>query len=139
MAKNLSVQQFRQLMDRIPKAVAEELQGAVFGAAGELRDAIRRAVPKGIDGVHELEQSVRVEEGRHPLRAEVKEGGLLTTRQVRQGVNATYDYALGTEHGNERVPAQPHFFPTYRLMRKRLRSKIARKVKPAIAKVVNVK
>jgi HK97 gp10 family phage protein len=136
MARNLSVVQFQQLLSRIPDAVHKELDAAVRDQAERLA-ATQRSVVKVKTG--KLKQSIRVEKGRRPLQYLVKAGGKLTTREVRKGSGKPYDYSLGTEFGNEQVNAQPFFFPTYRLMKKKIKSAIARKVKPAIGKVVNLK
>jgi hypothetical protein len=137
MARNLSVDQFQQLLARIPDVVRGELDAAVREQAERLAATQRTVVKVGKTG--NLKASIRVEKGKRPLQYLVKAGGRLTTKQVRQGSGKPYDYALGTEFGNEQERARPFFFPTYRLMKKRIRSSIARKVKPAIGKVVNLK
>lgn len=136
MAKNLSVAQFQDLMRNIPPAVAKELAAGVQEQAQRLAETQRAAAVRGRTG--NLAKSVRVEQGRHPLQRLVKAGGPLTTKPVRTGASATYDYALGQELGNEHSPAQPFFYPSYRLLKKSIRSAISRKVKPAIAKIVKV-
>lgn len=138
MAKNLSVEQFKQLMANIPPAVAKELEGAVREQAERLADAMRMVVPEGKDETRELKQSIRVEDGRHPLRKVVRAGGPLTTKPVKEGFDGDYDYAIAQEFGNSVHKPHPFFWPTYRLMKSKLRSGIARKIKPAIAKVVKV-
>lgn len=138
-SRNLSVDQFKQLMDRIPKEVANELRGAVDDAGQELVRAMKPAVPLGVDGRNELVESVRLERGRHPLSVLVRAGGPLTTRSVRKGSGVSYDYALANEFGTEKMAAQPFFWPTYRLKKKSLRSKISRRARKAIAKVVPLK
>jgi hypothetical protein len=51
---------------------------------------------------------------------------------VRNGVTAKYDYALAQEFGTKEHPANPFFYPTWRLLRKRARSRINRAMKKAI-------
>jgi HK97 gp10 family phage protein len=139
MARNLSVQQFKQLMDRIPKEVAKELEDAPFSEGERLASVMRSVVPQGVDDRRELMESIRVEPGRKPLVALVKAGGPLTTKEVRAGSGVGYDYSLANEFGTEKMQAQPFFWPTYRLMKKRLRSAISRKARKAIEKVVPLK
>lgn len=136
MARNLSVEQFKQLLAKIPPVVAAELAKGVDEQAHLLLAVQRAAAARGKTG--NLQASGRVEVGRHELQRLVKFGGRLTTKPVRKGFDGDYDYAVGTEHGNERVPAQPFFYPSYRLMKKRLRAGISRKVKPAMQKIVKV-
>lgn len=139
MARNLSVAQFQQLLESVPKAVADELKGTVREAGVELARAMRPAVPRGVDGRNELVESIRVEPGRHPLQVRVKAGGPLTTKEVRKGSGVSYDYANANEFGTEKMRAQPFFWPTYRLKKRPLRSKIQRRMRKAIGKVVNLK
>lgn len=134
--RNLSVDQFKDLMAKIPTAVAGELQKAVLDQANALADTQRSVVAVKTGN---LRKSIRVEKSNRPLQYFVKAGGQLTTKEVRAGSGKPYDYSLGTEFGNEQVKAQPFFWPSYRLKKKAIRSGIARKVKPAMAKVVNVK
>lgn len=135
-SRNLSVSQFQDLMARLPKVVAAELANAPREQGESLAAAMRRSVPTGVDGRQELEESIRVEAGRRPLQVLVKAGGSLTTREVRQGAGVYYDYANANEFGTQKMTAQPFFWPTYRLLKKKMRSAIARQARKAIAKVV---
>ena len=138
-SRNLSVQQFQDLMANLPKAVAAELKDVPNSQGQVLANAMRSAVPRGVDGRNELLESIRVEEGKRPLQVFVKAGGRLTTRQVRKGSGVDYDYALANEFGTQKMNAQPFFWPTYRLMKKRIRSAISRRARKAIEKVVPLK
>lgn len=132
MARNLSVQQFQDLMASVPKAVAAELESAVLEQANSLAWTMRFAAPRGKKSAHQLQASIRVEDGKHPLRKLVKAGGPQTTK-------GGYDYALGQEFGNHHAPAQPFFWPSYRLKKKSIRAGIQKKIKDAISKVVPLK
>src|ERR1044072_397208 len=136
MARNLSVQQFQQLLARIPPALAAELDAGVRGGAEGLAEAMRSVVSVGKTG--NLKQSIRAEKGRKPLSYLVKAGGSLTTKEVRGGSGKPYDYSLAGEFGTGNEAAQPFFWPSYRLRKKNIRSAISRKVRPAMKKVVNV-
>lgn len=127
--RNLSVEQFKQLMANLPKGVAGELQGAVDEAGQYLIRSMLFRVSRGDEG--KLASSIRLERGRHPLRVLVRAGGPLTTKDG-------YDYALANEFGTEKMRAQAFFWPTYRAKKKILRSMISRRVKPALAKVVTI-
>ncbi|WP_375458885.1 HK97 gp10 family phage protein [uncultured Enterovirga sp.] len=121
---------FRALMAAIPAAVKKGIDATLVQQAGELVDLARRAVPvrKGA-----LRASIRAERtpGRE-LSISVKAGGAQTTKPVREGQAATYDYALGQEFGNERAPAQPFFFPSYRLRKPAIRRATTKAVKKAV-------
>lgn len=139
MARNLSVEQFKQLMARIPKAVANDLESAPREEGERLAVAMRQVVPQGIDNRRELLESIRVEDGKRPLSVLVKAGGPLTTKEVRAGSGIAYDYSLANEFGTQKMKAQPFFWPTYRLMKKRIRSALSRKARKAIEQVVPLK
>jgi hypothetical protein len=85
---------------------------------GTLRDSIRRSEPG--------------ERGEVLVEA----GGPTTTRPVRNGSTATFDYALGQEYGTQKSNARPYFWPSYRLTRKRLRARASRALNKAIKGVV---
>lgn len=136
---NLSVKQFQDLMERLPKEVAKELRDAPHQEGERLAATMRQVVPQGIDNRRELLESIRVEDGRRPLQVFVKAGGPLTTKEVRAGSGVSYDYALANEFGTQKMTAQPFFWPTYRLLKKRIRSAISRKSRKAIEKVVPLK
>ncbi len=142
MARNLSVEQFQQLMDSIPSTVAIELKNVPWQSGQLLAAAMRRAVHLGQDGVHELQQSIRVEQGRRPLQVLVKAGGPLTTRLGAGGFfssRVAYDYALANEFGTQKMTRRAFFWPTYRQYKKAIRTTIQQSAKAAIAKVVPLK
>ncbi|PZU95622.1 MAG: hypothetical protein DI527_01025 [Chelatococcus sp.] len=91
--------------------------------ANNLALGIRHAAPRD-DGT--LAASVRIEQGRAGDRFYVKAGGPTTTRPVREGASATYDYALGQEFGTAKMPANPFFYPIYRYRRRAIRESISR-------------
>jgi len=131
MARNLSVSQFQSLMANVPKAVAAELEDAVLDQANSLAWSMRLAAPRGKKATHELQASIRVEEGRHPLRKLVKAGGPRTTKDG-------YDYSLAIEFGTQKAPAEPFFWPTYRARKKKIRSELDKRARAAIARVVRL-
>lgn len=136
MARNLSAEQFKQLLANIPQAVAKDMQASLNEAADDLVGWLKQTVPLGKDGRHELKASVRREEGKKPLQARVMAGGDLTTKPVGKGSGDSYDYANAIEFGTKNMPAEPFFWPTYRLRKRAMRAKIARQMKAAISKIV---
>lgn len=62
----------------------------------------------------------------------VKAGGQETTRPVRVGQKATYDYALGHEFGTAKMKPTPFFYPAWRALKKRVRGRVSRSVNKAI-------
>lgn len=79
-----------------------------------------------------LRESIRYSAGRRRGGFIVEAGGPTTTKPVRHGADASYDYALGQEYGTSDTPAQPFFWPAFRLTRKTHRGRVARALRKAI-------
>jgi HK97 gp10 family phage protein len=99
---------------------------AVRKEAREIALAMRRAAPRGSGA---LQESVRLETVEAKARVLIKAGGPTTTRQAG---GKPYDYALGTEWGTVKTPAQPFFYPMWRLHRATAKRRIAKAVKDAV-------
>jgi HK97 gp10 family phage protein len=125
---NRSVEDYKRRLARVARAGAQAGYGALLQGAREIGQAMKAAVPRD-KGT--LADSIRLETDDYNGRVRIKAGGEKTTRPVRSG-GPDYDYALGQEWGNSQTPAQPFFYPVWRLMRKSVRSKINREMKRAI-------
>jgi len=97
---------------------AEALQGA-----REIGAAMKNAVPRNTG---KLADSIRLETDAQGGRVWIKAGGSATMT-----ANHT-DYALHQEFGTKEMPANPFFYPIWRLYKKSTRSKIDRAMKKAI-------
>lgn len=67
----------------------------------------------------------------------VTAGGATTTRPVREGQSATYDYANAAEYGTDKMPAHPFFWVAWRLKRRRFKARMSRAAKKAAQGAVN--
>lgn len=122
---------FDRVLRRIPEAAKIELREALSRAA-ELITNTQRAYAPVDDGA--LQGSIRhepVSEQEGKIAVAIKAGGAATTRRVRNGQSITYDYALAQEFGTQDQPAQPFFFPAYRVTKKRVKGRVTRAVKKA--------
>ncbi len=126
-------QRANALFRTLPAAIRQEVGDALDENAEELAEAIRRRVPA--DG-GDLTASVRWERG----KAAQSRGGVQTraagadadlTVRVIEGDDDTF-YAGYVEHGTVNHPAQPHFFPTYRQLRRQLQARLRRAVTKAV-------
>lgn len=129
MTDDESLRRFQRRLQAIPKGVRAAVQPALQKSAEEVAAAARVLAPED-DG--DLRRSIRVEAGPHELARTVAAGGDLTTRPVRDGADASYDYALGQEFGTRKMPANPFFFPAFRSLRKRAAGRIKRAMSKAI-------
>lgn len=130
MARNASVIRFAKLTADLKTEVRDEAIGGVLEQALALAGVMRQLAPQGPTG--NLKRSVRAEVGNKPTTALVKAGGALTTREVRSGSGVPFDYSLAVEFGTHEQHAQPFFWPTYRLTKKRARRAIKRRITKAI-------
>lgn len=140
MAKNVSVERFRKLTEDLQKEVHELAVHELNIQAKGLADTIAsvapvyqgiRAGPSGpVAGA--LKHSVRVVPGKKDTIVRVVAGGELT---IRPSVSSKpYDYARADEFGTIHMTAQPFFFPTYRLMKKKIIASMKRKIAASIKK-----
>jgi HK97 gp10 family phage protein len=129
MSDDGGLSRFQARMRAIPKAAREAVEPALELSANELVGRMKHLAPRD-EG--DLQASIAQTEGEHELERLVKAGGALTTRPVRSGQSVTYDYAKAIEHGTTTRHAQPFFWNSFRLSRKRITNRIRR----AIAKAV---
>lgn len=102
---------FRDMPYKLRREFAGKFAQLVQEFAGELRED----APVGKTG--RTKQSVRVTRGSHSLELNVEAGGPLTTKSVRKGQTADYDYAVGGEFGNSHESAKAWFYPGFRRRR----------------------
>lgn len=114
-------------------------------------DRVKRAAGKELERsanllVAQMKFSVPVEDGtlrstirqfqiptRGVIARKVVAGGDATTVPVRQGADASYDYAMAQEFGTEKMAANPFFFPVWRRNRTRIRARVTRAIKKSLA------
>ncbi|MCO5159816.1 MAG: HK97 gp10 family phage protein [Mesorhizobium sp.] len=120
-------------LDRLGKEPVEKMRAALQASAQEVVAAQKSVAPVD-DG--DLRDSIRTEAGDHPLQILVTAGGEATTRPVRDGVDASYDYSLGQEFGwSDNPEGNPFFFGPYRLLKRRVVGRVTRAGRRAIREV----
>jgi len=104
----------------IPMAIREAVSPALMTSANELAERIRVLVPTEHGA---LKDSIKVEPVSE-TKVTVSEGG------------PEAPYALHVEYGHmshgKHVPAEPHFWPAYRLTKKRAQNRIKRAITKAV-------
>lgn len=121
---------FRKLSTTVP-AMTAALADANLKSATEMVDTAKRLVPVE-EG--DLAQSIRMSPGPRPTSFAVEAGGATTTKRVRAGTDAEYDYALAQEFGTQKMRARPFFWPAYRIMRRKFKGRAARAINQAVKK-----
>lgn len=113
-------------LKRMPAEAKREIKAALNEGADRVVTLARSLAPVD-EG--DLRQSIRKEPGRHELAVDIKAGGALTQRPVREGVTApTFDYAAKLEK------EQPYFYPAYRALKKSIRARLSRAYRDAAKK-----
>jgi HK97 gp10 family phage protein len=128
--KNQSVEQFQKLTVKLKRQVKDDAVAELAAQSDLLMATMRTAVPHGVTG--DLAASIRKESDRDGLLMRIKAGGLLTMRLHGGDSRKPYDYARAVEFGTEKMSAHPFFFPSYRLMRKGMKSAMKRKITKTI-------
>lgn len=138
-ARIIGLEKLQKKLNAMPKSVKQEIRKALEQSAEEIVSLAKSLVPvdKG-----DLRDSIGWTYGDVPkgsialgsVRASELTGDLTIT--VYAGNNEAY-YARWIEWGTQNMQAQPFFFPSYRALRKRSRSRISRSINRAAKKVAS--
>lgn len=146
MAKMEGRDALKRKFDRMPQAVRQAVAAALPAAAAELVAMQKRLAPSDTGA---LRASIRQEPSREAEGFGVKviAGGTAETRrEVRKGSGIFTDVAKIAEFGTKKhrnqgkfagslhpgTKARPFFYPAYRAIKTRLRSKVSRAMRNAI-------
>jgi HK97 gp10 family phage protein len=137
MAKNASVERFRLLSEKLKNDVHVEAVRELYNQANNLKETIEQVAPvytgPPLPGVEPgaLKSTVNtVPDRRKDTIVRVVAGGKATTTS---GVRP-FDYSRAVEFGTVEMKAEPFFFPTYRLMKKRMIAAMKRRITATIKK-----
>ena len=124
------IEKFNRRMNLIPKKVREAAQKQIEINAAELAALQKTFAPRD-DGalISSIEWKPLIN---GHIGAQVLAGGEKTTRPVRQGQSATYDYALAAQFGREGQAGSNFFFGPYRLNKRKFKARITRAISKAI-------
>lgn len=103
---------FNRQIVQLPIKLKRQLATAIAQEADRLAIAIKAAAPVRTG---KLRDSVKVRRAKRDLTLEVVAGGDSTTHGER-GPHGEADYAIFTEYGTRKTPAQPFFYSTARAM-----------------------
>lgn len=117
MARVEGLERLKRRFARLPVKIKAQVREALDKSADELVAMQQRLVAVD-DG--DLRDSIHKRDGHHELSIEVAAG------------NNKAFYAPFVEFGTVNQPAQPFFFPSYRALRKRIKSRTSRAVRKAV-------
>jgi len=137
MPQNKSVERFRQLTDQMQNEVHIAAVRELYEQANNLKEAIADIAPIyqgpplfAIDP-GALKKSVRTVPDRSKDTIVRVVAGDETTQLPAA---KPYNYARAVEFGTQHMAAKPFFFPTYRLMKKRMIAAMKRRITTTIKK-----
>lgn len=135
MARNKDLDAILKAFAVLPKEARKPIRAALDKGADEMVARMKYLAPDDPQtGGDDLKASIR----KTPITdiaVRVEAGGPTTTRSVRKGASATYDYSLGQEYGTEKMQAQPFFWPAVNTTKNRVRRRIDRAISKAVKDV----
>lgn len=137
MPQNKSIERFRQLTDQMKNEVHIAAVRELYEQANNLKDAIADIAPvyqgPPLYAIEPgaLKKSVRTVSDRSKDTVVRVVAGDATT-QMHILTDKPYDYARAVEFGTQHMMAHPFFFPTYRLMKKRMIAAMKRRITATI-------
>lgn len=139
MSTNTSVEKFKRDLAKIAPSVQLETMVEVQKQAERLADMMRSVVnvKSGL-----LRNSIRIAPGPNKVSLLVVAGGPTTTKSVGKaksgGAKYQYDYARAQEFGTTSDPSQPFFWPSYRLLKRPIKSALARASRKGIERIMKL-
>lgn len=136
-AKVIGLPKLRKKLEALVAVGRDEIRRAMETSADEIVALAKNLVPvdKG-----DLKDSIGWTWGRAPKGAMTL--GTVQTNEVDSGFtitifagNSEAYYARWVEFGTQKMAAQPYFYPSYRALRRRSKSRVTRAVTKAIKKV----
>lgn len=131
-------EKLRRTFKALPERVRKETVAAVVKSAEELADTQRRLAPSPGSGPYatgDLRDSIAVT-GPGGTTPPYSQPGGSTRVEDHQAVvtvgNTDVRYGHLVEYGTAKAPAQPFFWPAYRILKKRLLARISRAGRKAI-------
>lgn len=132
MAKSAQLARLERRFNAIPKAVRQAVQPALLQSGKELADAMRALAPEDTGALKDSIVATPPGQSTPPYS---QPGGSRIAGENQVLVTAGNDgvrYPHLVEYGTADTPAQPFFWPAYRLKKKRLASRIKRSISKAV-------
>jgi HK97 gp10 family phage protein len=132
MAKSAQIARLQRRIEAIPQAVREQVRPVLAASGNELAATMRALAPVD-EG--DLRESIAVTGPGQATPPYSQPGGSQIAGELEVLVTAGNDnvrYPHLVEYGTAHAPAQPFFWPAFRLGRKKLASKIKRAIGKAV-------
>jgi HK97 gp10 family phage protein len=134
------IDRLNKRLEAIPKGVKAAVQPSLQKSGKELVDEMQHLAPVSADGSHghppgTLRDSIVMTPAGEATPAHSQPGGSHVVPENAVAItagNTACRYAHFPEYGTTKMAAEPYFWPSYRLLKKRIQSRTKR----AISKVV---
>lgn len=126
------IKRFQQRMQAIPKAVRKATEPALMTSAYEIADMAEQLAP---EDTGDLKGSIAVTGPGQQTPPYSQPGGAHTVPENAAAItagNSDVRYPHLLEYGTSHHPAQPFFWPAYRMLKKRSASRIKRAMTKAV-------
>jgi HK97 gp10 family phage protein len=126
------IRRLQRRLDAIPKGVREAVQPALLRSGNELAGRMKQLAPVE-DG--DLRDSIEVTTGGNSTPAYSQPGGSMVVPENAVAVtvgNSKVRYGHLQEYGTINAPAQPFFWISYRLLKKRIANRVKRSISKAV-------
>lgn len=138
MANNGGIGRLKKRLAAIPKNVKEAVQPALLKQANTMADTMRRFAPDDpATNAPDLKSSITVTPAGQQTPPYSQPGGSMVVPENAVAItvgNADVRYPHLLEHGTTKMHAQPFFWPSVRLHRKKAQQAIKRGVARAVKK-----
>lgn len=132
MAKSPQLSRLTKRLQAIPVAVKQAVQPALVQSGEELAQRMRHLAPEDTGA---LKDSIAVTPPGQSTPPYSQPGGSTVARENQVLVtagNSDVRYPHLVEHGTADAPAQPFFWPAYRLTKKRIANRVKRAIRKAV-------
>ena len=134
MARSPQMERLQKRLAAIPQGVKQAVQPALQQSGQELAGAMKTLAEPSRDS-GDLIDSITVTTAGNTTPPYSQPGGSMVVPENAVAVtvgNSEVRYPHLVEHGTARAPAQPFFWPAYRLLKKRIASRLKRAVGKAV-------
>ncbi|MBS0535379.1 MAG: HK97 gp10 family phage protein [Proteobacteria bacterium] len=134
------IRRLTERLNAIPVAVKEAVRPSLEQSGGELVGAMRSLAPVSADGSHgkppgTLKDSILMTPPGATTPAYSQPGGQHVVPENAVAVsagNSECRYAHFPEYGTKKMTAEPYFWPSYRLLKKRIKARTKRAISKAV-------
>jgi HK97 gp10 family phage protein len=132
MADDGGLARFQKRMRAIPEAVRLGVQPALLASAEEMQGMMKHLAPEDSG---DLKDSIAVTTAGHSTPPYSQPGGSMVVPENAVAItvgNHAVRYAHLPEYGTAKAAAQPYFWPSFRLLKKRATNRIKRAISKAV-------